>query len=97
MSQLARRQKGSREQGAEPAPGYNTAQRLKGVRKNRSREGGKIGVEEEEEKEEEKEEEVEKRKKRKKQRGRTGRRSERGRGRGRRKGRGRSRGKIGRR
>lgn len=46
VSQLARRQKGSREQGAEPAPGYNTAQRLKGVRENRSREGGKTEVEE---------------------------------------------------
>lgn len=37
MSQLAKRQKGSREQGPKPAPWYNATQRLKGVRKNRTR------------------------------------------------------------
>lgn len=45
VSQLARRQKGSREQGPKPAPWYNATQRLKGVRKNRTR--GKKTEEEE--------------------------------------------------
>lgn len=41
VSQLARRQTGSREQGLKPAPWYNATQRLKGVRKNRTNQKNK--------------------------------------------------------